>query len=77
MAKLKLPANAYRYYASGSGAQETVAGNRAAFTRLRLLPRMMVDVSNVDTSVSFFGEAVAALLMCFWLITAWRHADVS
>jgi FMN-dependent dehydrogenase len=55
MAKVKLTANAYNYYASGAGGGETVQENRDAFQRLRLLPRIMVDVSAVDTSVSFFG----------------------
>lgn len=56
MAKLKLTANAYNYYASGAGAGETVAENRDALQRLRLLPRIMVDVSAVDTSVTLLGE---------------------
>ena len=55
MAKLKLTPNAYNYYASGAGGGETVQQNRDAFQQLRLLPRIMVDVSAVDTSTSFFG----------------------
>ena len=55
MAKLKLTPNAYNYYASGAGNGETLQQNRDAFQQLRLLPRIMVDVSAVDTSISFFG----------------------
>ena len=57
LAKLKLSANAYGYYASGSESGSTMAANRAAFLRLRLLPRMMVDVSTVDTSMTLLGAA--------------------
>jgi FMN-dependent dehydrogenase len=55
VAKLKLTRNAYNYYASGAGGGETLQQNRDAFQQLRLLPRIMVDVSAVDTSISFFG----------------------
>ena len=57
MAKLKLTPNAYNYYASGAGGGETVQQNRDAFQQLRLLPRIMVDVSAVDTSISLFGRS--------------------
>ena len=57
MAKLKLTPNAYNYYSSGAGGGESLQQNRDAFQQLRLLPRIMVDVSAVDTSISFFGTS--------------------
>ena len=44
------------YYKSGADSETTVADNREAFTRMRLLPRMLVDVSNLDTTVSIQGD---------------------
>ena len=53
-----LPAcqQAYGYYASGADDEWTLRENRAALGRYRLLPRMLVDVSEVDTSTHLFGE---------------------
>lgn len=46
----------FGYYASGSESESTLRDNRAAFSRYRLIPRMMVDVSNVDTTCTLLGE---------------------
>lgn len=50
------PFQAYGYYASGSDDQWTLRENKAALQRYRLLPRMLVDVSQVDTSTTLLGE---------------------
>lgn len=47
---------AYGYYAGGSDNEWTLAENRAALGRYRLLPRVLVDVSTVDTSTTLLGE---------------------
>ena len=47
---------AYGYYASGADDEWTLRENREALARYRLLPRMLVDVSAVDTSTHLFGE---------------------
>jgi isopentenyl diphosphate isomerase/L-lactate dehydrogenase-like FMN-dependent dehydrogenase len=39
------------YYRGGADDERTLAGNRAAFARHRIVPRVMRDVSSVDTSV--------------------------
>ncbi|KXZ56607.1 hypothetical protein GPECTOR_1g547 [Gonium pectorale] len=46
---------AYDYYSGGAETMTTVALNRAAFSRYLLLPRMLRDVSRVDTSHELFG----------------------
>ncbi|GIL72800.1 hypothetical protein Vretimale_4489 [Volvox reticuliferus] len=46
---------AYDYYSAGSDTCSTVAENRAYFSRYRLLPRMLRDVSRVDTCHEIFG----------------------
>jgi len=48
-----LPARVGIYHA-GSGDEHTVRWNREAFARLRLNPRVMVDVSHIDTTTTLF-----------------------
>lgn len=45
----------FGYYASGSETEATLRDNRAVFSRYRLMPRMMVDVSNMDTTCTLLG----------------------
>ena len=42
--------SAYDYYAGGAGDERTLAANRAAFDRINLRPRVLVDVSAIDTA---------------------------
>jgi 4-hydroxymandelate oxidase len=46
---------AWDYYAGGAGDERTIADNRAAWDRLRLRPRVLVDVSRRDLSVDVLG----------------------
>lgn len=45
----------YDYYAGGSEDEVTLAANRGAFADVFLRPRVLVDVSRVDTSASVLG----------------------
>jgi lactate 2-monooxygenase len=47
---------AFAYVAAGAGSEETVEANRAGFRRWRIVPRMLRDVSERDTSVELFGR---------------------
>ncbi|KAG9335810.1 hypothetical protein JZ751_003642 [Albula glossodonta] len=58
-AKRKLPKAVFDYYFSGADEQETLADNVAAFSRWRLYPRVLRDVSQVDMSVSVFGQQLS------------------
>ncbi len=51
-----MEAPAFEYYAGGSADNFTLSDNRAAFERLRLRPRVLIDVSHVDTSVEVLGN---------------------
>src|SRR4051812_39910597 len=51
-----LPESSFDYYAGGAGDEQTMADNAAAWRRLWLRPRVMVDVSAVDTSCVLLGE---------------------
>jgi 4-hydroxymandelate oxidase len=44
------------YFAGGAGDEVTLRDNRAAFARQAIVPRVMRDVSSVDTSVELFGR---------------------
>jgi isopentenyl diphosphate isomerase/L-lactate dehydrogenase-like FMN-dependent dehydrogenase len=46
---------AYDYYASGAETEASVIGNRSAFGRYRLLPRILRDVSGTDTATELLG----------------------
>jgi isopentenyl diphosphate isomerase/L-lactate dehydrogenase-like FMN-dependent dehydrogenase len=49
----------FGYFAGGAGDEWTLNENVVAFARLRLRPRVLVDVSTVDTSTSVLGVRVA------------------
>ncbi len=47
---------AHGYFAGGAGDEITLRDNEASWSRLALLPRMLVDVSTCDPSVSVLGR---------------------
>jgi 4-hydroxymandelate oxidase len=56
LAKAKMSAMAWEYVIAGAGDELTVRWNHEAYQRIRLKPRVLVDVSNLDTSVTLFGQ---------------------
>jgi 4-hydroxymandelate oxidase len=62
LARDRLPAEVWDYVEGGAGAERTVAANRAAFDRLRLRPRILVDCSAPDTTTTVPGAALRAPL---------------
>ena len=58
-----LPQGVYDYYAGGAGDEWTLRENRAAFERFPLRPRVLVDVSTIDTSTSVLGESMSAPIL--------------
>jgi 4-hydroxymandelate oxidase len=59
LARRSMPAGAFDYYAGGAGAESTLADNVAAFSRWRLRPRVLVDVSSIDISTEVLGTRVS------------------
>ncbi len=45
------------YFTGGAGDEATLRDNRAAFARQAIVPRVMRDVSSVDTRVELFGRS--------------------
>jgi 4-hydroxymandelate oxidase len=46
----------YEFVASGAADEHTLRWNRGAYDRLRLRPRVLRDVTNIDMRVSLFGR---------------------
>jgi len=55
-ARARLSSEAFAYIAGGAGRESTMAANRAAFERWRIVPRMLRDVAMRDTSIELFGR---------------------
>jgi isopentenyl diphosphate isomerase/L-lactate dehydrogenase-like FMN-dependent dehydrogenase len=55
-----MTAEAFAYVAGGAGTGATMRANRAAFDRWRIVPRMLRDVSERDSSVELFGRTLPA-----------------
>ncbi len=60
LARQVLPHMEFEYAAGGAGDEATLRANQEAFQRVRLRPRMLVDVSKIDTSLEIFGEKLAS-----------------
>jgi (S)-mandelate dehydrogenase len=59
LAKARLPRAIFDFFDGGAEDEVTLRDNRAAFERVRLLPRVLVDVSKVDTAIDLFGKRTA------------------
>ena len=63
--KSRLSPGHWAYTAQGADDLGTIAANRAAFSKIQLRPKRLVDTRNVDMSVELFGERYAApILLC-------------
>jgi len=58
LAEAALPAGPLGYYAGGAGDERTLQENVAAWSRRRLRPRVLVDVSSVSTATTVLGTPV-------------------
>lgn len=56
LAKARMSPMAWEYVNSAAADEITVKWNREAFNRIRLKPRVLVDVSQLDTRVTLFGQ---------------------
>jgi 4-hydroxymandelate oxidase len=56
LARAKVRADYWDYVAGGSGEERTLGANRAAFDRVALRPRVLVDVSTCETSTTLLGS---------------------
>ena len=57
-ARARLSPGAYAFAAAGADDEITVAANVAAWRRLRLRPRVLNDITTIDTGTSILGARV-------------------
>jgi len=63
LARERLNENAWEYFRGGAGDETTLRENRIALERWKLQPRVLVDVSTVDTSTTVLGAPVSAPIL--------------
>src|ERR671910_2540558 len=63
LAEERLDPGAFGYYAGGAGDELALVGNVEAWRRLRLRPRVLVDVSDVSTATTVLGTPVSMPLL--------------
>jgi 4-hydroxymandelate oxidase len=56
MARERIPRLAYEYISGGAADEITLRWNREAYDRIQLRPRILVDVSRLDTRVKLFDQ---------------------
>eukprot|EP00327_Prymnesium_parvum_P002581 CAMPEP_0182830580 /NCGR_PEP_ID=MMETSP0006_2-20121128/18653_1 /TAXON_ID=97485 /ORGANISM="Prymnesium parvum, Strain Texoma1" /LENGTH=1019 /DNA_ID=CAMNT_0024958161 /DNA_START=95 /DNA_END=3155 /DNA_ORIENTATION=+ len=59
VARTYLKPSSYAYYATGSTDEFTKTGNQAIYRRIKLVPRVMIDVSDVDLEVEVLGTRMS------------------
>src|ERR671914_1820651 len=59
LARQRLPQMVYDYYVGGAGDERTVQENQRVWGRVRLRPRMLVDVSERDLSTTILGQPIS------------------
>lgn len=52
------------FYSSGAESQSTLRANREAYSHYRLVPRCMVNVSNIDMSYTLLGMSLPITPSC-------------
>src|SRR5438552_8028684 len=58
LARERLTHMAYEFVAGGAADEVTLRWNRESFDRIRLRPRVLEDVSRINTAVTLFGETL-------------------
>src|SRR3954469_6268883 len=59
LAKRRLPRAIFDFFDGGAEDETTLRGNRAAFERIRLLPKVLVDVSSIDLKTELLGKTAS------------------
>lgn len=51
-----MSAGEFGYVRSGAGGEETIKNNQADLQKISIVPRVLTDVSNVNTNITLFGK---------------------
>jgi len=65
-ARQRMSDKAYAYIAGGAGNETTMSGNQAAFEKWKIVPRMLRDVSERDTSIELFGQKISSWVALYF-----------
>lgn len=63
VAKKMMTPQAWAYIAGGAGHESTMQANRVAFERYKIMPRMLCNVGERDTSITLFGKKIPSPLL--------------
>ncbi len=80
LARRRLPRAVFDFFDGGAEDEGTLRDNRAAFERVRLAPKVLVDVSKVDTRTTILGGASSlpiAVAPTGAVGFGWRGGDVA
>ena len=80
LARRRLPRSVFDFIDGGAEEEATLADNRAAFTRVRVLPRVLNDVSAPDLRTEIVGTPAAAPLVVAPMgscMLGWPEADIA
>ena len=76
----RLPRSVFEFVDGGAEDELTVKDNRAAFERIRFVPRVLTDVSNPEVSCDLFGTPASAPIVIAPMgscMLAWPDADIA
>jgi lactate 2-monooxygenase len=59
----RMPKDAAAYIIGGAGLGKTMQNNRSAFDKYQIVPRMLNNVSERDTSITLFGQTLPSPLL--------------
>src|ERR1044072_4787891 len=62
-ARRNLPQDVWDYLTGGAESETTMRRNRLGFDSLALRPRVLIDVSKIDTSTTFLGQKLRIPVM--------------
>jgi 4-hydroxymandelate oxidase len=75
-ARERLSATTYDYFAGGADDETTLADNAAAWKRIRLVPRVMRDVSTISIATEVLGTPMGIPVMVGpWAFQALAHPE--
>ncbi len=80
LAQRRLPRGVFDFFEGGAEDEGTLRENRAAYERWRLMPRVLVDVSTIDTRTSILGSESSlplAVAPTGAVGFGWRGGDVA
>lgn len=63
LAREALPPSVYDFIAGGAEDEVTLRNNRTAFERIQLRPRILVDVTHIDTETTVLGQPMPSPIM--------------